>query len=1622
MADNWEPVGQSSAPSSDGWEAVGTTRGDGFNDPVLKAKQQVMQDEIVDRLKAAGGGLEAAVDMIGGIPSFIGGGLLGLLDPRHGGDMAKAGEQVRRYQDMIPKPSPHSHYGKVAMEAVDALRSKTGDLAAMGPKIPIPESAMRTLDEAAFDIGSMTLPTKVSRAPLSEAARAHVEAMSAIENSRRQAPPPEVKPNVEPGIQGDLPLEGGSTSPLAEPSSRVGPDSYEMMNNFNEKMDVARRQANGPQMDMFDPTPSPESVPGIERSRILRDEELKQKGTIPYEDARVDEGLTERMYDKWRDNTRTIDIRGDFPSVDFPLGPEKVRRDPYLQTLFEEATKAYNENQRIHRWTKAHGWTRNTLAAAHEAAKRVAEVTQLAEEYAREGLNISKVEGYTGSMWGDKPSRTIVKSGERDVTTRGMSEVPGMDLPDTRANKVTQKYRIEKTPTFRPYVDNSTKRGRQRGAVDFWSKPEEKNARLKELEDLISKNQKRIEGLEKLRESGTYADTVDSRLEKLYYEQMRYRNEQLRLTDKDHPLNKVKKLNPKHPGFKQRGTVDFSGDKKPTDKELERARQAARLNPKGFEWGGFDALPTRLKDWIYNLAESKAYDQVIEEYGLDQNVSMNEILNEGALKDALRRHIEDAIANRDFVKQAINLSGGPNFTRGLTPPYELGSPGTLGVDNTTPRGRQKGTISLDNDPEFKKFKNELPLPMKKDAKRLYKLYKKQLDQRPTQIYENESGLTTMDDIPGLRDWKDEVSPITKPVAEVKADILKEADIPDDKLNLGLVKLPTSRLGRQLVSGGKLYGFGTQNTLIRYTVQHLDNAIRRAYRSIGDLILDTDKGFKPKWEKLSKEEFGEAWALLQLNEGKADLTRDQMYEAGLNDKQADALESLRGALDQVYHQLNEARAAVGKKPFERRLGYIPSRFRGDFIIDVRDAAGELVHRIGTQSLKEAENARKVMEKAHPEFTFSETRHEPLHRFKDASDAQAGYQALLEVLAEEDPRVEALESTYNDYLKDQAYTMLGVKKHFLNKKGVGGSEGFKEWKDVTENAHEGLRSVMNYMDHALKWAEWQKVRKDIADIFADREVQEKQKNALQYAQAYIDQALGRSTKLARHLDAILDLISQGTGVGQSKMLSTIRDVKGALTAYYLGFMNAGFSMSQMVQVLQTVPSWQLMLKNKGADASVFKSWALGALDSSIGFGVGREKMSPLAQGAWEYAKEYGIVEPKILDEVRSWNDRSINKALKFVSTWNMTAFEKFARTQAYFSWVHFLHDTGRFTPGRELYETAANLTDMTMVDYRNHERPMLYKQLGIVEESANALTTFKHNYYSQAWALSQHATPRLIGDKVSPAGGWGPVGVFLATLFALSGALGLPGREELDGLIHFLNMGSPYRIPTSREIIMRAPDIVSFGAASEITGADISGKFSAANILPDSPMQGLFPFASTLGNIGGAFINSLMDPSTTNFARLGYQLSPQSIKAVAEDNYFSDSTPGKDKMILNPDTLEGKFRRDKASSVYRYLGLRSESESRQMHDSITLKEQDAFEQHKRQGIISSGRDALFAMPSGAERNAKLQALARKFAEHEGDIDEFISRLEENAQNRKLTLRERELLNSVNNPAKAKRILGR
>jgi hypothetical protein len=226
-----------------------------------------------------------------------------------------------------------------------------------------------------------------------------------------------------------------------------------------------------------------------------------------------------------------------------------------------------------------------------------------------------------------------------------------------------------------------------------------------------------------------------------------------------------------------------------------------------------------------------------------------------------------------------------------------------------------------------------------------------------------------------------------------------------------------------------------------------------------------------------------------------------------------------------------------------------------------------------------------------------------------------------------------------------------------------------------------------------------------------------------------------------------------------------------------------------------------------------------------------------------------------------------------------------------------------------------------------------------------------------------------------------------------------------------------MPTIREHLMNAPDYLAFGPTSVLTGLDVTSKFSAANIFPDSAIQAANPFGSLAGGMFSAGVGMLSDPSTTNAMRLSQAVSPTSSKGLHE-KYFSQGNVVGDSKKPGVPGMHRRKQREGAidDQTARAMALRSLPESKNMHSARTIKEQDAYYANRRDALLDKAKDRAF------EGNfMAIGELARKYVDAEGSADSFVSAILSSVEDRHHTQLERMIYQAIENPQKLQRRMG-
>jgi hypothetical protein len=319
------------------------------------------------------------------------------------------------------------------------------------------------------------------------------------------------------------------------------------------------------------------------------------------------------------------------------------------------------------------------------------------------------------------------------------------------------------------------------------------------------------------------------------------------------------------------------------------------------------------------------------------------------------------------------------------------------------------------------------------------------------------------------------------------------------------------------------------------------------------------------------------------------------------------------------------------------------------------------------------------------------------------------------------------------------------------------------------------------------------------------------------------------------------------------------------------------------------------------------------------------------------------------------------------------EQYARTNAFFQFAHVLKDIAPDLPKKQMFDAAADLTEMAMVNYARTERANVFHQMGVVGDVASALTTFKFNLATQLYKYTKEA----IVNRAPK-----PLMQLLAVQAILAGGLGMPGREEMDTLISVARARVPgmgdlvtpteawlrlaQKMDESGKYPKEGGDILRYGVLSGTSGVDISPTFSAGAFLPEPSLRTILPVAEKALNIAGAATDVLTGElgrqvggpgsNSTDRMRLAKEALPATLQGVVEKTF---QTP--EGIVPNPNReMAGTVRRptDGTSPEWlaRHAGARTTKESTELRSAATQRQKDQDIKLRQEALVTKAKKLM------------------------------------------------------------------
>lgn len=743
------------------------------------------------------------------------------------------------------------------------------------------------------------------------------------------------------------------------------------------------------------------------------------------------------------------------------------------------------------------------------------------------------------------------------------------------------------------------------------------------------------------------------------------------------------------------------------------------------------------------------------------------------------------------------------------------------------------------------------------------------------------------------------------------------------------------------------------------------------------ITDKATGIGTVLNRMTQQEKNQMVAALQKGDKLQQYwTRAQLQKAGFSENVITAVEKFYEMDRKKLEVWNDARAKVGMEPVTERPGHFPGVFKGDYkqlvLVD-----GKVKGVIAVDTKAQLAKAKAKMHEQFPNAKFSTVHRNALGGNGRKSDMFSGMNDVLTMLARNDPEFAKVQELIQTAVKENADALYGAAVHSMAKKGVVGNAGNKPWQDVNTNTNEAIKAYLEYWEEGIISHKNLVVETEIKGLM-DNPALDHMPNAKEYVNSYIKNMTGRDIgTIGDALNKLLDAPFKATGLGPTIPREIVNQLNKRLGQHTMGWFNWMFTAIQYLQVPQmALPEMVKIARDlnipMAKDVSTSMTAALLDLTKEKISGEG----SPLIKEAIAEAEKRGL---GVFSEYQDINKVTQNKYSKMYDDLidlNRSLPERQTRPLVFYSFVKMLENSGMSKA--EIFEVAHNATQRSMVDYSPRERPMMYQRLGVIGQLAGSLQTFKHAQLSQLSSFFSR------GDVTALA-------TASLVLLALTGIKGFPAYQELDQLYQYLSDKFFNDRRTIADTVLKdLPEWMKSGALSVAGPGDkdinVQGRFSAANVVPDTLAEAAMPLGSVLFRQGEAAWNlaTKQDPLAMNeFLRHMAPSGP--IKGMVETtfNVDEDGTP------IDKRGLKGNPRSEWDTLVKRIgagtslpEALRSEKQWNQMQRERANKDSQKSTLEKMQRAAAQG----LLTPE------LQQELITKYVEREGDPQQFINAMVE------------------------------
>lgn len=852
---------------------------------------------------------------------------------------------------------------------------------------------------------------------------------------------------------------------------------------------------------------------------------------------------------------------------------------------------------------------------------------------------------------------------------------------------------------------------------------------------------------------------------------------------------------------------------------------------------------------------------------------------------------------------------------------------------------------------------------------------------------NAKPIAQLSKIPGMRSAVDSLNPHAQDdlsPAELKNQFNTAPDISGSKLG--------NFLRSNLLQGGLMLSDFTNHPLVKYATDNVAKAFRSADKWARENLLNKETGLGPMIKQMPLKDFTEIRSLMETFEGRKEFTEQELKNRGFNDKQIEYYRRSVELQKEALNRFNSTRQLLGLAPVDARVAHIAGYFTGDFRQIVKDSVGRVVAVLGHNNRFALSAIAKRFQELHPDGANLDMGKPTLNRGVGRGDnAFHGFMNILNELSKTNADVDRIVQAYRDVQSANTNRLNQMANRAKFKRGpenrVGGAEGQKVWQSMQQNAIDGGKQQLKYLDSVNRWSELAQALNKTTKFINDPEVNAP--NAKAVAQRYLDDQMHRNMgDLAKFTDSFMNGVADITGVGPTQMRGISSLTKVGLLNMFVGLGKLSHSLVTFIQPALGIPMVNSVIQARGG---ILGPHYITAVLKSMGdnfhvlqqSSLGKPISDPFLRSAYKYAIDND-----------TFNTSQFNMGtvahqptkLGTVLHINVTVPESSARAFTYLYYTNLLKDTAKGSmTDQEIFGAAHNATQKVMADYNREAQAPIYGKLGFLGDLTRMLTTFKMNQ------ISQFAT----ASKMLGQGKFGPMMTMMGSSLAAAGLRGFIGYNIANGLIGQLTTWATQqglmKQPTNLDQIIlhmmhgmnpHLADVLNFGATSAL-GIDMTGSLSHTDDIPNDPLGTLIPEAPPIAKMISSGARVMEQPNSHNLKALAYDVAPNAFKGIMENTMFTDSKGN----YYDPHTGNLVNQRSATDQALRAATFRPLDESKMRLAATVGAEQNEMLATSRSGIEQR---MLSDVASKGPQGTDLQKYAQEYFNAGGDPQELINAL--------------------------------